>query len=170
LAGADVQPYADKVRGMLAGVPPELAGRIAWEGPVPPGRLGGLLDRFDVLAVPSLWENSPYVYFEGMAAGLVCVGSATGEMKEAAAAFGGLLAPPGDPEAWTLALREAAAVCRDRSRRKDLVGSQRAYLEARRAAIPPRMLSLYREAADPDAEGRGEAEGNAAGAGGAEAG
>jgi glycosyltransferase involved in cell wall biosynthesis len=150
LVGAEVQPYVDKVRRMLEGIPPELAARIAWEGPVPPGSLGALMARFDVLAVPSLWENSPYVYFEGMASGLLCVGSATGEMKEAAAAFGGLLAPPGEPEAWTEALREAAAVCRDRSRRSALIGAQSAYLDARRADIPPRMLSLYREAADAD--------------------
>ena len=148
VAGAEVQPYADKVRAHLSSAPEELTDRITWMPPVPPEGLPALFARHDALAVPSLWENSPYVYFEGMAAGILCIGSATGEMREAASACGGILAAPGDPEDWTRALAEAAAACRDPDRRRTLASAQHAYLEDRRSGIPDRMLACYRELAE----------------------
>lgn len=147
LVGADVQPYADKVRSLLESVPPALRARVSWEAPCPPEKRDALLERFDILAVPSLWENSPYTYFEGMAAGLVCAGAATGEMKEAAQAMDGLLARPGDPDDWTRVLSEAVEISRDAARRSALVSAQTAYLDGRRADIPKEMLELYREVA-----------------------
>lgn len=145
LVGAEVEPYATKVRSLLEQCPPSLRSRVTLESPCPPNRLGALLSRFDILAVPSLWENSPYVYFEGMAAGLVCVGSATGEMQEVSRETGDLLATPGEPEAWKHALREAAAIARDPLRLAQARKSQGDYLEARRADIPLRMADLYRK-------------------------
>lgn len=147
LAGADVQPYAGKVRSLLEAAPPALRARVTWVGPCSPEERDALLGRSDILAVPSLWENSPYVYFEGMAAGLLCVGSATGEMREAAAATGGPLATPGDPDDWTRILEEAAAAWRETARRDHLLAAQRAYLEERRAGIAERMLACYRDLA-----------------------
>jgi glycosyltransferase involved in cell wall biosynthesis len=145
LVGAEVRPYADKVRRLLDQCPPDLRERVAWEPPCPPERRDALLARFQVLAVPSLWENSPYVYFEGMAAGLLCVGSATGEMKEAAEATGGLLAQPGEPGEWTKVLGGAVALARDPERLAAARAAQTAYLDERRADIPGRMLDLYRK-------------------------
>lgn len=152
LAGSDVQPYAGKVRALLEACPPELRARVAWEGPCPSGKRDDLLSRCDVLAVPSLWENSPYVYFEGMAAGLLCVGSATGEMKAAVEETDGLLGRPGDPEDWTRTLAEAAAVWRDPARRAASLAAQDAYLETRRREVPGRLLAFWRALAAADAE------------------
>lgn len=148
LVGADVQPYADKVRSLLESIPPALRARVKWEAPCPPEKRDALLGRFDILAVPSLWENSPYTFFEGAAAGLVCAGSATGEMKEALQAIDGLIAVPGDPEDWTRVLAEAASICRDPDRKAALIASQTRYLDARRGDIPGRMLEFYREVAE----------------------
>lgn len=156
LVGADVPPYAGKVRSLLDACPPELRARVSWEGPCPPERRDALLARFDALAVPSLWENSPYVYFEGMAAGLLCVGSATGGMKEVAEATDGLLGRPGDPEDWTRTLAEAVAIFRDPARRQAALAAQEAYLEARRREIPERLLAFWRETAAEDGEGAAE--------------
>jgi glycosyltransferase involved in cell wall biosynthesis len=153
LVGAEVEPYAAKVRRLLEQCPPDLAARVTWEAPCPPDRLPALMARFDILAVPSLWENSPYVYFEGMAAGLLCAGSATGEMKEAAEATGGLLAAPGEPEEWTRVLGEAAAMVRDPSRLAAAREAQAAYLDARREGIPGRMAELYRGIARDASDG-----------------
>lgn len=148
LVGADVQPYAGKVRALLEACPPALRSRVDWQPPCPPESRDGLLAGFDVLAVPSLWENSPYVYFEGMAAGLVCVGSETGEMKEVAEATDGPSATPGDPEDWMRALAQAVRACRDPESRAALVAAQSAYLDARRDGIPGKMLELWASLAE----------------------
>lgn len=136
--------YSQSVRALIDAQPPELRARLAWEPPCPPERRAALLGRFRVLAVPSLWENSPYVYFEGLSAGLLCVGSATGEMKAAAEVTGGLLARPGDEKDWLRALRRAVGGDFGGEARE----AQRRYLETRRPDVLARTLDYYRGAAD----------------------
>jgi glycosyltransferase involved in cell wall biosynthesis len=133
-------PYARQVKSLIGSLPPEMRSRIAWEPPCPPEARAALLARFDVLAVPSLWENSPYVYFEGMAAELLCVGTATGEMREAAYVTGGLLAAPGDEEDLAEALRKACTW----PDRGGLIGAQNEYLRERAQEIPGRLVAHYR--------------------------
>jgi glycosyltransferase involved in cell wall biosynthesis len=143
VGGAAPGPYAAAVRYLIESLPPELRHRVSWEQPCPPQGRAALFRRFTVLAAPSLWENSPYVYFEGMAAGLPCIGSATGEMKAVAAATGALSPLPGDEQDWLRALR---AHCSGADRR--LPARQFEYLRDRRAAIPGKLLETWRAAAE----------------------
>lgn len=134
--------YAAEVRKLIDSQPDSVRNRLVWEPPCSPEARHALFARFTALIAPSLWENSPYVYFEGMAAGLHCIGSATGEMKEIARSTGALSVPPGDEEEWYRALR---AFCTGKGR--NALAAQDAYLEAGRAGIPGRMLAVYREIA-----------------------
>ena len=136
-------PYAAAVRDHIESLPAELRHRDSWEQPCPPQGRAVLFRRFSALAAPSLWENSPYVYFEGMAAGLPCIGSATGEMKEVAAATGALSPLPGDEQDWLRALRTHCAGV-DRH----LPARQSEYLRDRRAAITGMLLEAWRAAAE----------------------
>jgi glycosyltransferase involved in cell wall biosynthesis len=136
-------PYAAAVRDLIESLPAELRHRVRWEQPCPPQGRAALFRRFTALAAPSLWENSPYVYFEGMAAGLPCIGSATGEMKAVAAATGALSPLPGDEQDWLRALRTHCAGA-DRL----LPCRQWEYLRDRRAAIPGMLLKAWRAAAE----------------------
>ncbi len=56
------------------------------------------------LIIPSLWENCPNVFFEGLAAGIFCLVSATGEMKTLGEKMGLPLFKPGDSESLEEAL------------------------------------------------------------------
>lgn len=138
--------YADEVKAAIASQPRAIRDRIAWEPPCAPAARAELFARHTALVVPSLWENSPYVYFEGMAAGLACIGSATGEMKAIAKATGAQSPRPGDEEEWIAALR---AHCDGKD--ADLQAAQKAYLASRRAGAAEGLLSAWRSAS------RGEA-------------
>lgn len=143
LAGAvGDEAYAKTVREAIAAQPDHIRARIAWEPPCPPAALPELFARHTALAVPSLWENSPYAYFEGMAAGLACIGSATGEMKAVARSTGALSPRPGDVEAWAEALRAHCDI-----RDADVFASQRAYLASRRVGAAAGLLAAWRETA-----------------------
>jgi glycosyltransferase involved in cell wall biosynthesis len=136
------EPYANALRAAIAAQPSSIRVRIAWEPPCPPAALPELFARHTALVVPSLWENSPYVYFEGMAAGLACIGSATGEMKAVARATGALSPIPGDEESWAAAL---LAHCDGRD--ADSLAAQKAYLASRRAGAAAGLLAAWRATA-----------------------
>jgi glycosyltransferase involved in cell wall biosynthesis len=147
VGGAAAGPYAVAVRYLIESLPPPLRLRVAWESPCTPEQRPALFRRFTALAAPSLWENSPYVYFEAMAAGLPCLGSATGEMKAVAAVTGALTAKPGDEEDWLRILR---AHCDGVD--AGVPDAQTAYLRDQQASIPGRLLAAWAAAA-----GAGEA-------------
>jgi glycosyltransferase involved in cell wall biosynthesis len=134
--------YADTVRSAIGLLPQSIRGRIAWEPPCAPAERAGLFGRHTALVVPSLWENSPYVYFEGMAAGLACIGSATGEMKAVALATGAPSPLPGDEEAWAAAL---LAHCDGKD--ADVPAAQKAYLASRRAGAAAGLLAAWQASA-----------------------
>jgi glycosyltransferase involved in cell wall biosynthesis len=138
VGGAAPGPYAASVRYLIESLPPPLRPRVSWEAPCTPEGRAALFKRFTALAAPSLWENSPYVYFEGMAAGLPCIGSATGEMKAVAAATGALSARPGDEDDWLRALR---AHCDGAD--KAVPAAQFTYLREKRADIPSLLLAAW---------------------------
>lgn len=80
--------------------------RIRFTGPVSRTELVRLYGDFDVLCVPSLWnECCPLTIQESQMAGRPCVVSALGGMAELVRHdVDGLQVPPGDVEAWTAAL------------------------------------------------------------------
>ncbi|HOT90784.1 MAG TPA: glycosyltransferase family 4 protein [Anaerolineae bacterium] len=78
-----------------------LSGKIHFQGALPQEAVPPILAENDILIVPSIWEE-PFgrVIVEGMAAGLVVVGTATGGSAEILVDNeNGLVFPPGDAEA-----------------------------------------------------------------------
>jgi glycosyltransferase involved in cell wall biosynthesis len=150
VGGATPGPYAAAVRNRIETLPPDLRPRVSWEAPCSASQRPALLRRFTTLVAPSLWENSPYVYFEGMAAGLHCIGSATGEMKAVAAITGALSPRPGDEEDWLNALR---AHCDGAGR--EALDAQRRYLRDRGATVPGMLVASWEKAlgGEPSAAG-----------------
>jgi glycosyltransferase involved in cell wall biosynthesis len=144
VGGAPQGPYAAAIKYLIESQPPSIRPRIQWEPPCSPEGRPALFRRFSALVAPSLWENSPYVYFEGMAAGLACIGSATGEMKAVAEITGALSPNPGDEEDWLNALR---AHCSGAA--KAALPAQAAYLLERRGAVPGLLLDAWRRALVP---------------------
>jgi glycosyltransferase involved in cell wall biosynthesis len=98
--------YAEALRRAAAG-----DARIRFAGPFEEGRQAQVLERIDVLALPSIWwENSPLVVLEARAAGVPVVASRVGGVPELVEdAVSGRLVPPGDPGALRAALDEVVS-------------------------------------------------------------
>lgn len=84
--------------------------RIRLLAPVPNKQVIGLLQQYDVLAVPSQWfETGPLVVLEAFAAGIPVIGSDLGGIAEKVQnEVNGLLVPSLDVTAWDRALRRLA--------------------------------------------------------------
>ena len=143
LVGSEGDPaYGAALRALIESQPRGIRARMTWEAPCPPEGRAALFARFTALVVPSLWENSPYVYFEGMAAGLPCIGSATGEMRAVAAATGAPSPAAGDEGAWSAALRRHCD-----GADAELPGRQLAYLAAQERTAKDKLLAAWRKSA-----------------------
>ncbi len=87
---------------------PCLRERVHWLGQF--DNVPGLLKTANVLVLASLWEGMPNAVLEAMAAGLPVIGTAIEGTEDLVVTDEtGWLVPPGDPEALSLALLEAAA-------------------------------------------------------------
>jgi len=97
--------YTRRLRALAADDP-----RITFAGGYPHAQVGGLLDSFDALVVPSLWyENTPLVIYEAQAAGCPVVASRLGGMAELVThERDGLLFEPGSIPALATALQRLA--------------------------------------------------------------
>lgn len=100
--GADGTTYLHELQRMAAGDP-----RIRFFPAVPTREVAARMREHDVLVVPSIWmETGPLVIPEAMAVGVPVIGSARGGIPSFIRdGIDGLLAPPGDVEAWTATLR-----------------------------------------------------------------
>jgi glycosyltransferase involved in cell wall biosynthesis len=82
-----------------------LADRVAIPGWVGPDEVAQLIASADILVLPSFAENLPVSVIEGMAAGLAIVATPVGAVEDIIVdGETGLLVPPGDVDALTLAL------------------------------------------------------------------
>jgi glycosyltransferase involved in cell wall biosynthesis len=84
--------------------------RIHFAGPYAMADLPAILNRLDVLLIPSLWhETFSFVTREAVLAGLPVIASRMGGIPEAIEdGVNGILLPPGDMEAWVAALGRVA--------------------------------------------------------------
>lgn len=84
-------------------------------GFVPPAELAELRIRAEALVAPSVWyENAPLSILEAMGAGLPVLASKIGGIPELVEdERTGLLAPPGDVDAWIALLRRFLSVSHD---------------------------------------------------------
>ncbi len=89
--------YAEGLRHMV-----ESDARIRFLPPVPASEVVRVLRHYDLLAVPSLWqETGPLVVLEAFAAGIPVLGSKLGGIAELVQdGVNGWLAPAGDSHAW----------------------------------------------------------------------
>lgn len=98
LAGAGSTEYTNYLKLMVA--QKKITEYVSFLGYVPHEEMPELLRKFDVLVVPSVWQE-PFarVVLEGMASGLVVVASSTGGTSEIVIdKKNGLLFPPGDSD------------------------------------------------------------------------
>ena len=81
--------------------------RVEFHPPVLNGEVTSILQRYDLVAVPSQWlETGPLVVLEAFAAGIPVIGSRLGGISELVRdGVDGILVEPSDVNAWALALR-----------------------------------------------------------------
>ena len=84
----------------------EILDRVAFTGGVSPDAVFDHYEAADVLVLASETEGWPKTLTEGMAFGLICIGSERGLVKGMLGEERGLLVPPGDHDALARALRD----------------------------------------------------------------
>jgi glycosyltransferase involved in cell wall biosynthesis len=102
---------------LQASIPPELAERVVFAGPVAHDQVADLVAQAEVCALPSHMEAMPMAWIEVLAAGKALVASSTGPGPEVVEhGVSGLLVDPHDPEAIAGALVAVLTdpACRDR--------------------------------------------------------
>lgn len=107
-----------------------------------------LLELADVFVMPSLWEGLPMALLEAMVAGKAIIASATAGIPEAiTSGREGILVPPGDLSALTIALRELLT---DPSRRQELgsAASKRSEQEFTVKVMADSYLAIYNNLLD----------------------
>ncbi len=106
VVGSDMDAaYTRRVRRLAA----PLGERVRFRGRLVDGALRALLERSDVLVVPSSYEGFGIVYLEGMACGLPAIGTTAGAAGEIIRdGESGYVLPPGDPAALAAALDHLA--------------------------------------------------------------
>ena len=114
-----------------------IADRVEFTGGVEFARVLEYYEEADVLVLASQCEGWPKAIAEGMAFGLVCIGSNVGFVPEMLGEGRGLLVPPRDVAALGAALRTAARSPEQREsmRRRAAVWAQRFSLEGLRDAL-----------------------------------
>ncbi len=83
--------------------------RVTWLPGQSPSQVKALLQSHAFLVAPSLWENSPYVFFEAIASGRIALGSVTGEMGAVLEECRSPRALPGSVDSLLAAMRQALA-------------------------------------------------------------
>jgi glycosyltransferase involved in cell wall biosynthesis len=128
-----------------------LAGRVAFDPPIPSAEMPGYLNRLDVLVLPSLtrphWkEQFGRVLIEAMACGVDVVGSTCGEIPHVIG-DAGLLFPEGDVEALRARL---AQLMGDPDLRRDLArrGRERVLARYTQAQVAAETYEVYRALAE----------------------
>ena len=134
--------YAGELNRRLEAAP-EGSRRRVFQRPGQTGDKSKLLREFTCLVVPSRWENSPYVFWEGMAAGIPCLGSDTGEMKRARTRIGFPRVTPDDAASLAEAL---SALIASPELRRETVARQNTYLEEV-AAASENLTDFYSQCA-----------------------
>jgi glycosyltransferase involved in cell wall biosynthesis len=106
-SGADKGAYETAVRTLTESDP-----RISFGPPVPRSEIAAVMAEHDVLAVPSVWqETGPLVVLEAQASGLYVLGSRLGGIAELVdESGGGELVEAGNAAAWARSIQRLAAV------------------------------------------------------------
>ncbi len=130
--------YYQQILNFIQKSPLPIQRRIIWEQAYQNENKKLLFQRFDALLIPSLFENSPYVFFEGMAAGLICLGSNTGEMKSVSQKLGFPFPQPGNLNDWVNAIKSLRQLPM-----RELIEKQFKYLEENGPIISNNLSAYY---------------------------
>jgi glycosyltransferase involved in cell wall biosynthesis len=131
----DKRPMAELAAGL------GLEGDVAFRGEQPKTAVAEAMRRADLLALSSLWENSPCVIGEAFCCGLPVVATAVGGVPELVAPNNGVLVSPADPDAFALGLAQVL----DHSEAYDgRAISQRAQTRFSYEAIGAQLDEVYR--------------------------
>lgn len=105
ILGTGHPSYEQRLRDLVA--KHHLEQEVRFHQPIPRPELPQFLGQHDVLLLPSVWEEPlALIMQEGLASGMVVVGSATGGTKEIIRdKENGLLFPPDDPQALAFAMQ-----------------------------------------------------------------
>ena len=103
------------------------AANVSFLGFVPPNELREIRLRAEAVAVPSVWyENSPLAILEALGEGIPVLASNIGGIPELVEDnVHGLLAAPGDIDAWTACLQTFLALPEDRRKEMGAHGQKR---------------------------------------------
>lgn len=143
IVGPDDEGLVPTLRGVAteAGV----GDAVAFPGLLSAGERAGALAAADVWALPSSTENFGNAVLEALAAGVPAVLSPEINIAPAAAAAGAAIVAAREPEAFAGAIER---LLDDPAERETLAGRARAFARGYDwAAIAPRMLAVYEEAA-----------------------
>ncbi|NET23751.1 MAG: glycosyltransferase family 4 protein [Okeania sp. SIO1H5] len=93
------KPYLYQIQSLLQQYPRRMRGKVRFFPAMPRTRIERIIGYFNFLVIPSLWENSPYVFFEALRAKRVCITSDCGEMGKVQRELNGFISPPGNADA-----------------------------------------------------------------------
>jgi len=131
----------------------ESQGRLRCVGAIPRNRMPEFWNSMDVMVMPSLCESFGLVVLEAMACGIPVVSTSAGGLKEIVVdGETGLLVPPGDAHALSVALRKMLAdeSLRRRLARGALRRAQAFSLERRSIELLQLVLGTLRTPASAD--------------------
>jgi glycosyltransferase involved in cell wall biosynthesis len=120
--------------------------RVVLAGEVPHDEVGDFYDAADVFVLPSYSEGLPYALLEAMMAGLAVVTTPVGSIPEVVDDSIGVLVPPRDPHALSVAMR-ALATDPERVARLGAAARERAIERYSVDAVLGRLTTLYEELA-----------------------
>jgi glycosyltransferase involved in cell wall biosynthesis len=118
-----------------------LSDRVAVAGAVSAERLAALYKQADLFVLASRFEGYGMAFAEAIAHGLPVIGTTAGAIAETVPASAGVLVPPDDIEAFSLALRRLIG---DSAERRGL--AEAAWLEAAKLPDWRRSAELFSEA------------------------
>jgi glycosyltransferase involved in cell wall biosynthesis len=138
--------FAGRVNEELRGLVDAAPAQVKFLGVVPHAELVSLYQSASVVVVPSLWDNSPNVIYEGMACGKPVVAARVGGIPELVDDdVTGLLVPPRDVDELVSAIND---VLNDESLQESMgkMGREKAAHEYSLEKIVNRTMVFYRSA------------------------
>ncbi|MCP4647363.1 MAG: glycosyltransferase [bacterium] len=133
--------YGTHVRSLIEAFPAGLRKQITITGEISKEALTTLFLQSYYCVIPSLWENSPYAFFETLSAGLYCIGAATGEMKEVLSQIQGSTFTPGR---WESLEQELLQVITNTENYWSVLKRQLTFLDEKKITYPENLTAYYR--------------------------
>ena len=106
----------------------------------PESEINRLFKQHSFCVIPSLWENSPYSFFEAFAAGIYCIGADTGEMGLVLNQIKGSVFTPGNEQSL---LKEMLNIYYDPMRYWQVLKRQKEFISQNLNQHSNKLLDYY---------------------------